>query len=346
MKEPTESNRIETFILRFRDMVVGDGDTIKLHRTICDEKGYVWWAQWAKEHESVPVASFENLRNRAVSKTGLNIFLFDSGTEAFYPAVCNEVFFDEDQPKHVSPEASHTPEYYNQQLFPVWFKLTEISEQPINSSEIVGTFEYRYVREAFKREDSSFAFFDHQIISSTQELSRQNRTIWFVVRPEERDETSPVGEQANDAQTTLVETLKDLAESLRPLEEQSYIPSSLARILEEKTLQAEALTAKVILPSSELMAVHLTPLHVLEKYKQDSSDLTYIHIGLGATIGAGSGFLTGIFLSKDFEWTRSTTAILVLLILMVAIFTAACIVFEMRRASVWAKLHKGDAPQA
>lgn len=38
------ARQVETIVLRFRDLVTEENETISKHKKIIEEKGYVWWA--------------------------------------------------------------------------------------------------------------------------------------------------------------------------------------------------------------------------------------------------------------------------------------------------------------
>lgn len=56
------STSFETVILRFRDLVTAENETIAKHVAVIEKYGYVWWAWWKKGNEKTPVEEFALLR--------------------------------------------------------------------------------------------------------------------------------------------------------------------------------------------------------------------------------------------------------------------------------------------
>ena len=70
--------QVENIVLRFRDLVTEENETIKKHKEIIQNKGYVWWAWWKKGAEVTPIAEFSLLASKAKEKS-IEIYLLDSG---------------------------------------------------------------------------------------------------------------------------------------------------------------------------------------------------------------------------------------------------------------------------
>ena len=167
----------ETAVLRFRDLVTEESETIKKHCEIIDEKEYVWWAWWKKGAEVTPTAEFSILANRAKEKT-ISIYLLDSGQKKLYKAVCADIESTEETDKS-SPDKDHTPEYYKERRYYAWFKFTSIEE--CDESELT---EYSYLAgdSLFTDEETNYSLFFDKKVFGIDELIQQNRTVWFLRR--------------------------------------------------------------------------------------------------------------------------------------------------------------------
>lgn len=80
MADPTQA---QTMILRFRDLSVDLGGTVKEHSAIIDKAGCAWWGWWKKQGEKVPVATFQGFA-AGLHGTPLEIYLFDTGTLSLF----------------------------------------------------------------------------------------------------------------------------------------------------------------------------------------------------------------------------------------------------------------------
>ena len=117
---------LKTIILRFRDLVTSENGTIKQHKEIIDNHGYVWWAWWKKGGEKIP-NDFSMLSTQ-VKENPVCVFLVDSGQNILYRAICNNIEV-RTSTKIPSPEKDKTPTYYCNQSYYVWFKFTEIEQK-------------------------------------------------------------------------------------------------------------------------------------------------------------------------------------------------------------------------
>lgn len=192
-----ENNKLETIILRFRDL--NTSDTIKSHKDIIDKFCYVWWGWWAKPQEKVPMDEFNYLYELSVSETGLKVFLLDSGNEKVYEAVCNNIKFYNGQLME-TPEPDKTPEYYRDNQYRLWFKFSKISECLSTLEAEAKLHEYSYLRvdNFFVSGKSSFTIFYNKQVYSLSELSEQQRTIWFLKKREQSDKKYEIHSYNND----------------------------------------------------------------------------------------------------------------------------------------------------
>jgi hypothetical protein len=170
---------LATIILRFRDLVTGQGQTVEHHREIIATSGHVWWGWWRKRDETIPDDAFRILATKANGDGGLEAYLMDSGQERLYRVVCTDIFWDAKKAEIASPGKTETPEYYNEQKYLAWFKLTEIADvaDPVS---VLHQFSYLRVDEFFEDSNSAYEPFYGKRVFSVKELRQQDRTIWFV----------------------------------------------------------------------------------------------------------------------------------------------------------------------
>lgn len=172
-----------TIILRFRDLVTEENRTIELHQEIIKSKNYVWWGWWNKGNEKVPFDEFAVLKQQM--KETLDLYLMDSGQKRLYKAKCCDMEYRAEG-KIESPKIDHTPDYYNNQSYYAWFKLTEIQEC---DSTLVRKFSYINVNSVYVESSSDYSKFNNKRIYNIQEMIQQNRTLWFVRNYEEEKDS-------------------------------------------------------------------------------------------------------------------------------------------------------------
>ncbi|EPX56316.1 metallophosphoesterase [Cystobacter fuscus DSM 2262] len=182
--------KINAVILRFRDLVTPPGGTIRQHKQILDDQGFIWWGWWNKSGEAVPERVFAELKERAL-KDGLTVYLFDSGHERVYSATCKDIQWATARARMASPDPKRTPEYYNEQQYLAWFKLKDINETPLDE-KVLRALSYVRVNEFFEAGTSHYAPFYDKRIFSLEELREQDRTIWFVRAATDQDPSHQV----------------------------------------------------------------------------------------------------------------------------------------------------------
>ncbi|MGE5343964.1 MAG: metallophosphoesterase family protein [Candidatus Omnitrophota bacterium] len=172
------AHEVKTMILRFRDLVTSPGETIKIHKDICDTKNFVWWGWWKKAGETIPNNAFKMLKKKANSPEKLVLYLLDSGQKKIFEAECTDLKWEPSHDPFGTPDIENTPEYYKKQEYLAWFKFTNISqthsEKPISNSS------YVCVNELFEDGCSKYKDFYNKKICSIEELTQQDRTIWFI----------------------------------------------------------------------------------------------------------------------------------------------------------------------
>lgn len=172
----------DTIILRFRDLVTSNDETIQKHQSIIIDHEYVWWAWWKKGNETLPVAEFADLGVKAEGNT-LNIFLVDSGQNKLYIAECSSIKIKKDNGCY-SPEKEKTPEYYRDKQYYAWFKINNIEAC---DEEELKKYSYVNVKSLFISKDEDYSEFDNKKVHSIKELIQQNRTVWFIRKATDND---------------------------------------------------------------------------------------------------------------------------------------------------------------
>lgn len=181
------AHQVETIVLRFRDLVTEENETIKRHSEIIHSKGFVWWAWWKKGAEVTPIAEFSLLASRA-KESPISIYLLDSGQEKLYKAICEDIESTEKTAKN-SPDSNYTPEYYKDKLYYAWFKFSSIEE--CNESELTN-YSYLDSDSLFKDKETDYSLFFNKKVFNTAELIQQNRTVWFLRRFEKDDKENEI----------------------------------------------------------------------------------------------------------------------------------------------------------
>lgn len=107
----------EFLVLRFRDLSVEPGDTIRYHQKVIARLGSCWWGWWARAHEC-------SLADLWVSGDLPRTLLYDTDRAMLYQADCVE--YRSYKPPQLSPDSRMTPDYYNGRQLPGWFRLQNI----------------------------------------------------------------------------------------------------------------------------------------------------------------------------------------------------------------------------
>ena len=158
----------KTVILRFRDLVTAEGETIQKHIAVIEKHNYVWWGWWKKGNEKTPISEFAALKIAATTHP-IDIYLVDSGQSLVYHAICTDIHLKEEE-KSPSPEKDKTPEYYQDQKYCVWFKLTKI--EPCDPAHLSG-FSYVDCKELFCDSNVDYSRFDNKKIYSVSVLQKK-----------------------------------------------------------------------------------------------------------------------------------------------------------------------------
>jgi len=178
------SSEVKSVILRFRDLGIPAGTTIRRHNGVIGGQKSVWWGWWAQGNEKVANDTYVALRALATSSAGLDVWLFDSGQKLVYRAHCVDLKWDAASPTP-SPAPDLTPEYYRTNECKAWWKFTDVAESDIDH---LREFSYVNIPEHFDGpEGLDYSMFDAKRVASADELHEQRRTVWFI-RPFRSDE--------------------------------------------------------------------------------------------------------------------------------------------------------------
>lgn len=181
------AQQVETIVLRFRDLVTEENETISKHKEIIEEKGFVWWAWWKKGAEVTPIAEFSFLSNQA-KENSISIYLLDSGQDKLYKAKCDDIESRKNTPIN-SPERDHTPVYYKEKAYFAWFKFFNIEE--CDAKEL-NAFSYLDSDSLFNNGETDYSLFFNKKVFNTAELIQQNRTVWFLRNFENGDKENEI----------------------------------------------------------------------------------------------------------------------------------------------------------
>lgn len=160
-------------VLRFRDIEVRHGETIKRHRRIASDHGYCWWGWLCRDHERNPYKELLAL-DKAMERDGgvYPVALYDTNEGRVYRAGCSGLEAASDEIR--SPEVDLTPSYYHDRHARAWFKFHEI--EPAHESLVVG----RTCVQMPSATDECFTDLLGQRVNRLRDLRRQEVTLWVL----------------------------------------------------------------------------------------------------------------------------------------------------------------------
>jgi hypothetical protein len=162
--------------LRFRDLNIEIGDTIKEHRKIIDDFRYCWWGWWKKAEERVPYSVMRYFKNVIASEGYIWIFLVDSGTRRLYNAKLIDLDYANDEIPKECREIDKVPEYYFSKKCLVWFCFCEINDT--EPDEIKNWVYYNVSDFIFETEPEKFG--GKQVTSIEEMITSRHRTMYFL----------------------------------------------------------------------------------------------------------------------------------------------------------------------
>ena len=119
---------MKTIVLRFRDLNIPDGETIRRHRAKIEAHGCVWWGWIMRQTETFPENLLAQLAQELEGTNGRTVYLFHSGECRLYPAALGDVAAYPGGARIQTPEVQKTPTYMAEAELPAWLKLTVIGE--------------------------------------------------------------------------------------------------------------------------------------------------------------------------------------------------------------------------
>lgn len=149
-------------LLRFRDLSVAPGDTIRYHRKAIAQSGTCWWGWWARAHE-IPMSVL------LMDAAPTSVLLYDTDRALIYRASCRRVATF--SPPQLSPDAKRTPSYYNSRSLPAWFEFDDIEND--DASSIVGA---RVAASGDPKVELDW------VVGDLDELRRTTTTAWLLGR--------------------------------------------------------------------------------------------------------------------------------------------------------------------
>lgn len=168
----------ETTILRFRDLNIESGGTIKEHLQIMNKYGEVWWGWWMKQYETSPRKFFKKLQVTLKEQESLTAYLYNTGLSELYSVEISEIKQAPPNIKIPSPDPERSPAYYHRGQFPAWFKIRRLKK--IDFEEI------GLVYSSFpSRPDlvDRYSQLSDKRIKSLEELREHDVTLWGVRAP-------------------------------------------------------------------------------------------------------------------------------------------------------------------
>ena len=127
----------------------------------------------------------------------------------------------------------------------------------------------------------------------------------------------------SDEVTNLGVELSKLRQELREVQEQSTSNDQLdnrlqdiLKLADRAIERSDELSARVVLPPTELMDVHLVPTHLLERLEEYRSDENIAYLLIGTFGGAIIGIVSNWMTNDPFIATQSSIALLILFVIL------------------------------
>ncbi len=119
-----------SLILRFRDLTIPSGETIRRHKAVIESRQAVWWGWMKRNREEFPEEAFRTL-SQNIADGHTQAYLFDSGSDLLFSAAVAQIYAI---PRDIclTPDPDTTPPYMAEAFLPAWFKLTSISDSAVH----------------------------------------------------------------------------------------------------------------------------------------------------------------------------------------------------------------------
>ena len=170
----------------------GIDNAIQAHKAIISKKGYCWGGWWAQANEFLPPnLTLMNNLNFFSRKKGITIFFLNNEEKQLYSVRVTELEYSPDHSKIYTPEKECTPEYYNNSLLWLWFKMESISN-PLDDTELKNYSYCDYTDECKTDTIHDFSAFNDTILSGIEQLSVQDRSLFFIRKSKDTDKINIV----------------------------------------------------------------------------------------------------------------------------------------------------------
>lgn len=161
-----------TLVLRFRDLVTEPGGTILEHRRVLQDRDTVWWGWWMRQYEESPRGVLGEIRDQLTGREEPSIFLLDSGTAQLFSAVVTDLRVGPPGETLASPDVSRTPGYYQRGRYPVWFLLTKIEDDSLESHS------WRFAE--FPTNPTKNEEYVGRQVTSLEQVRETDATLWVM----------------------------------------------------------------------------------------------------------------------------------------------------------------------
>ncbi len=157
-------------LLKFRDLITEDGDTIAEHRAIIKSSRSVWWGAWMRKGAEKPPREFLAEILEGLSKQeSVKVYLFDTSQELLYSCSVKNIKVSPIRSGITSPEPDKTPEYYHRNRLPIWFQFTTIDDATFSDLNL-----YYHSAPSLLSEDEKYRSSQGNRLSSVDERSSDN----------------------------------------------------------------------------------------------------------------------------------------------------------------------------
>ncbi len=161
-------------MLRYRDLVTEPGGTIREHRLLIKQYGYVWWGWWMRQYERVPRELFAQLIGITEGGGLIRALLFDSGGGALHSCSIGDIRVAPGEAGLGAPEVQKAPFYYSRGRYPAWFRLDSIVDEPWQPGRL------RLVAFPTQVKTQTAGPGTDQRVDSPEDLRDIDATLWLV----------------------------------------------------------------------------------------------------------------------------------------------------------------------
>lgn len=163
-------------VLRFRDLVTSEGDTINEHRSIIRSHGAAWWGWWMRPYETLPRELFGQVLDQIDAEhTPSDAYLLNTGANKLYSCTIADIRVAAEGSTIASPEPAKTPLYYHQSRYPAWFHLTTITD--LAFEDLVW---YYHSIPTLPSDRASLAGFVGTRVKDVRDLRTYDTTLWVI----------------------------------------------------------------------------------------------------------------------------------------------------------------------